>query len=477
MRDPVAVAFYDTRTRKKEPLEPLHAGKIGIYVCGVTVYDRCHVGHARSLIFFDVVVRYLRWRGFDVTFVRNITDIDDKIIQRAQRENTTWDAISSTYAEAMHRDVEALGCIVPDIEPRASEHIEEMIALIRRLEERGLAYVVGDGDVFFAVGDYRDYGRLSGRNVEEMMAGARIEVDERKRNPMDFALWKSAKPGEPSWPSPWGPGRPGWHLECSAMSTKYLGQPFDIHGGGEDLIFPHHENEMAQSCGATGLDFARRWLHHAFVRIDQEKMSKSLGNVFAIEDVLERVEAEGLRLHLLSTHYRSPLDFTVEGIGESTRALLRAYETLARAKDAGVSDPGYGYEHPQVRPIVEAMDDDFNTARTIGIAFDAVRDLNRHLDGGDREGAADALGKVRAASAFLGVFGRDPHEYLEEFRLRKAGRGGIDASEVERLIAERAEARRNRDFATADRIRDELAARGIVLEDGPEGTTWKVSAD
>ncbi|RMD82847.1 MAG: cysteine--tRNA ligase [Candidatus Dadabacteria bacterium] len=471
----MGIAFYNTRTRRKEPFEPLTPGKVGMYVCGVTVYDRCHVGHARSLVFFDVVVRYLRWRGYEVRFVRNITDIDDKIIQRANEEGTTWDAIATKYTEAMHRDIAALGCITPDVEPKASDHIGEMIELVRRLEARGLAYALDNGDVFFSVGDYGDYGRLSGRNIEELQAGARIEVDERKRNPMDFALWKAAKPGEPSWPSPWGPGRPGWHLECSAMSTKYLGQPFDIHGGGEDLIFPHHENEMAQSCGAMGTDFARYWIHHAFVRIDQEKMSKSLGNVFAIEDVLEQVEAEALRLHLLSTHYRSPLDFSVDGIAESTRALLRAYETLARAKEAGIEERSYGWQAPEVAGVVEAMDDDFNTARAIGIAFEAIRDLNRDLDAGDAAGAAVALGRVRAVAPFLGVFGQDPAAYLEEYRSRRARRRGLDPAEIERMIAERSEARKRRDFARADQIRSELAAWGIVLEDGPKGTTWKVA--
>ncbi len=310
----IALAFYNTRTRRRETFEPLEEGKVSIYVCGVTVYDRCHVGHARSLIFFDAVVRYLRWRGYQVHFVRNVTDIDDKIIARAAADGIDWKDLAGRYTESMHADLEALGCVMPDIEPRATDHIDEMLELIGQLEAKGLAYRAGPGDVFFSVGEYKAYGKLSGRNIEDLLAGARVEVDPRKKNPMDFALWKASGEGEPHWPSPWGAGRPGWHLECSAMSTKYLGQPFDIHGGGEDLVFPHHENELAQSSGANDGEFVRYWMHHAFVRLDQEKMSKSLGNVLAIEDLLAEVEAEGLRLNLLSTHYRSPLDFSPEAI-------------------------------------------------------------------------------------------------------------------------------------------------------------------
>ena len=300
-----------------------------------------------------------------------------------------------------------------------------------------------------------------------MLAGARIDVDARKRSPMDFALWKGAKPGEPSWKSPWGEGRPGWHIECSAMAVKYLGQPFDIHGGGEDLVFPHHENEFAQSCGASGGDFVRYWLHHAFVRIDREKMSKSLGNVFTIRDVLAQIEAEGLRLHLLSTHYRSPLDFSIDGVGESTRALLRAYETLARAEEAGIVDPGYSHESPEVVELVEMMDDDFNTARAVGVAFDAVREINRALDAGRPADARAPVGLLRSAGATLGLFLQPPKRFLDAFRHKRASHSGISAEQVEALIAERAAARKSRDFARADRVRDELAERGVVLEDGP----------
>ncbi len=471
----MALSFYNTRTRREEVFEPVVPGRVSMYVCGITVYDRCHVGHARSLVFFDTVVRFLRWRGYEVTFVRNITDIDDKIINRAAERGEPWQDLVERFIAEMHRDIEALGCVRPDIEPRATHHIPEMIEMIRDLESRGLAYVVGEGDVYFSVGDYSPYGELSGRNLEDMTAGARVDVDQRKKSPGDFALWKSAKPGEPTWESPWGPGRPGWHLECSAMSIKHLGQPFDIHGGGEDLVFPHHENELAQSCGATDKEFVRYWLHHAFVRIDQEKMSKSLGNVFAIQDVLEEVEAEGLRLHLLSTHYRSPLDFSADGIAESTRALVRVYETLARAAEAGVADPGYSAHAAQVEPVLAAMDDDFNTVKAIGSVFEAVREINKALDAGRPADAVAPLGLICAAGGALGLFAREPAAFLEGHRSRGIRRQGVGADEIEALIERRAEARRSRDFAEADRIRNELAERGVVLEDGPGGTTWSLA--
>ncbi len=470
----MALKLYNTMTRTEEAFVPLVPGKASIYVCGITVYDFCHVGHARSLIFFDAMVRYLRWRGYDVTFVRNITDIDDKIINRAAERSEAWDALAKRFAGAMREDAAALGCLPPDIEPAATAHIPEMIEIIRRLEAKGLAYHVGDGDVYFSCGDYARYGELSHRDSDELLAGARVDVDRRKKSPMDFALWKGAKPGEPSWPSPWGEGRPGWHIECSAMSVKYLGQPFDIHGGGEDLIFPHHENECAQSAGAAGADFVRYWIHHAFVRIDREKMSKSLGNVFTIRDTLAQIESEGLRLHLLSTHYRSPLDFSIEGVTESTRALLRAYETLARAAEAGVKDPGYTFESREVAELLAVMDDDLNTARAIGSAFDAVRDINRALDAGKPSDAARPVGLLRAAGAGLGLFQCPAAEFLESYRRRGAGRSGIVESEIEALLAERVAARKGKDFARADRIRKDLADRGVTLEDGPTGTTWKI---
>ncbi|HXC51922.1 MAG TPA: cysteine--tRNA ligase [Candidatus Limnocylindrales bacterium] len=469
----MALVLYNTRTRREEPFVPLVAGKISMYVCGITVYDRCHVGHARSLVFFDAMVRYLRWRGYDVHFVRNITDIDDKIINRANERGEDWKALADRFIGEMHRDVAALGCAQPDLEPRATDHIAEMLELTKALESRGLAYDAGGGDMYFAVENFKKYGALSGRNLDDLLSGARVDIDERKKSPMDFALWKSAKPGEPSWPSPWGPGRPGWHLECSAMSVRYLGPTFDIHGGGEDLIFPHHENELAQSCGGYESDFVRYWVHHAFVRIDQEKMSKSLGNVFAIEDVLKEVEAEGLRLHLLSVHYRSPLDFSPAGIAESTKALVRAYETLARVEDAGIAIPAYGHESPEVAPLVEAMDADLNSARAVALLFDSVRDANRALDAGDAASAARSAGVVRAVGSAMGLFASRPAEFLERYNARGASRAGLDADAIEVLIAERNAARKSRDFARADAVRKELLDQGIVLEDGAGGTTWR----
>jgi cysteinyl-tRNA synthetase len=348
-----------------------------------------------------------------------------------------------------------------------------MLELIRALEANGLAYDAGGGDMYFAVEKFRAYGALSGRNLDDLLSGARVDIDERKRSPMDFALWKSAKPGEPFWPSPWGPGRPGWHLECSAMSMRYLGRTFDIHGGGEDLVFPHHENELAQSCGAYDTQFVRWWVHHAFVRIDQEKMSKSLGNVFAIEDVLKEVEAEGLRLHLLSVHYRSPLDFSPAGIAESTKALLRAYETLARIEEAGIATPKFGHESPEAAALVGAMDADLNTSRAVALLFDAVRDANRALDAGDPDTAAKAGGLIRAVGKAIGLFATRPAEFLERYNARGASKAGLSAEAIEGLIAERNAARKAKDFARADAARKQLLDQGIVLEDGPGGTVWR----
>jgi cysteinyl-tRNA synthetase len=488
----MALTLHNTLSGRVEPLRPIHPGKLGIYVCGVTVYDRCHVGHARSLVFFDTLVRYLRFSGYDVRFVRNITDIDDKIINRAHERGIPADALAAEQIAAFHRDVAALGCVAPDVEPRATAHIPDMLRLIGDLERRGLAYAAG-GDVYFAVGKLEGYGKLSKRKLDELIAGARVEVGERKREPLDFALWKAAKPGEPFWESPWGPGRPGWHLECSAMSTRYLGQPFDLHGGGEDLIFPHHENEIAQSEGATGTPFVHHWIHHAFVRLAEEKMSKSLGNILAIEEILRMAPPEAVRLLLVSTHYRSPLDFSEQGVGDARRACERLHETVARLEEAagGAAAAGAGAGARDDVPLppdalpaavrafreqfVAAMDDDLNTARALGVLFEEIREINRLLDAGETEALAGHAANVAALAGVLGVLRAPARAYLEAEKGRHLDTSGLDVAEIERLIGERTAARQARDFKRADAIRDQLLARGIALKDGADGTTWSVA--
>jgi cysteinyl-tRNA synthetase len=484
----MALTLHNTLSGKLEPLATLVPNSVGLYVCGVTVYDRCHVGHARSLVFFDTVVRYLRFAGYAVKFVRNITDIDDKIIKRAQEETIPSEELASRYIGTFRADVAALGCLQPDIEPRATDHIPEMLDLIGALEKRGIAYAA-EGDVYCAVEKIKDYGKLSKRKLDELIAGARVEVGERKQAPLDFALWKAAKPGEPFWESPWGPGRPGWHLECSAMSSKYLGQPFDLHGGGEDLIFPHHENEIAQSEGATGTPFVKHWLHHAFVRINEEKMSKSLGNFLTIEDILRRVPSEALRLFLVSTHYRSPVDFSDQSLIDAQRACARLHETLARLEEkvgevtmvAGGAEraPAAMTLAASVRPFheqfVAAMDDDLNTARALGVVFDEIREVNRLLDaGGDETALREHQANLRRIGGVLGVLRHPARAYVEEAKTRGVGAAGLDVADIERLIQERAAARKAKDFKRGDAIRDELLARGVVLKDGAGDTTWSV---
>jgi cysteinyl-tRNA synthetase len=451
------------------------------YLCGVTVYDRCHVGHGRSWVAFDLLHRWLRASGYDVTFVRNITDVDDRMIERARARGVTVAELARVNIAEFRIDVRALGCLPPTHEPRATEFIPEMIELIRALEARGLAYAV-DGDVYFSVRAFPGYGKLSKRKLDELLAGARVEVDRRKRDPMDFALWKSVTPenestGEPAWPSPWGRGRPGWHIECSAMSTKLLGQPFDLHAGGEDLIFPHHENEIAQSEGASGTPFVRFFFHNSFVRLNEEKMSKSLGNVFGIREVTERVPGEALRLFLVSTHYRSPMDFSLDAVEESFRALVRLYETLARVEAAAgparSPAPSLFPVPPRLEPFVAALDDDLNSARATAVLFDLVRELNRLLDAGDARAAAEVRDDLRRVASILGIGERPPREFLENERARALAAAGLDAAEVERRIAERAAARQAKDWKRADEVRDALAAKGIALEDGAAGTTWR----
>ncbi|MDI9571273.1 MAG: cysteine--tRNA ligase [Pseudomonadota bacterium] len=495
----MALRFYNTMTRRKEEFQPLVPGKAGIYACGITAYDLCHIGHARSAIVFDVIVRYMRYRGLDVTFVKNFTDVDDKIIERARAEGCAIAAISEKYIGSHDRDMDALGVERPTIAPRATENIDGMIRMIARLLERGLAYAVPDGDVYFAVDKFPDYGKLSGRNLEDMQAGARIDVNERKRHPMDFALWKASKEGEPAWDSPWGPGRPGWHIECSVMSQRYLGDTFDIHGGGEDLIFPHHENEIAQSEGATGKTFARYWIHNGFVRVNSEKMSKSLGNFSTIQDMLQVCHPEVLRLFVLQSHYRSPVDFSEESLREARAGMDRFYSTLRHLEETrhryGDAATELGEEAlperdrlalERIRALpgrfIEAMDDDFNTARALGHLFDAVRVLNGYLAQGQHTpGAAavrvlaDSREILRQTAAVLGLLREEPERYFEADRDREARKLGLDVAEIESLVAERLRARERRDWPRADEIRRLLLDKNIVLKDRPDGTAWKIA--
>jgi cysteinyl-tRNA synthetase len=474
--------IFNTLTGRKEPFEPLTPGEIRMYVCGVTVYDDCHLGHARSAVVFDVIRRYLEYRGYTVTFVKNFTDVDDKIINRAREQRVPWQAVTTRYIEAYYRDMGRLGVRPATAEPKATEHMAEMIGLIRTLLEKGVAYRVG-GDVYFQVQRYPEYGRLSKRKLEDMQAGARVEVDERKRHPMDFALWKEAKPDEPAWESPWGLGRPGWHIECSAMSLHHLGETFDIHGGGQDLIFPHHENEIAQSCAATGKEFARVWVHNGFVTVDQEKMSKSLGNFFTIQEIFEKfpapekVTAEVLRYFLLSTQYRSPIDFSDEALCQARAGLNNFYDLFLRLEEKtdskGVADEEVKGLFKEFSAAFEsAMDDDFNTPAAIA-EFQGLRsEVNAKLQLGlSQRVKAETLEAFRRFGRVLGLF----QVPVKEWEFGKVGAApGVSADDIERQIAERNEARRKKDFARADEIRKALAAKGIILEDRPDGTTrWK----
>jgi cysteinyl-tRNA synthetase len=466
---------HNTLTGRLEEFVPLQSGKVGMYVCGVTVYDRSHIGHARALVCFDVIYRYLRFLGYAVTFVRNFTDVDDKIIQRGLESGRTAQEVSEANIAGFYEDMRLLGCARPQVEPKATEHVAEMIELIRRLEDKGLAYAA-QGDVYFAVDRLPSYGQLSGRRLEDMMAGARIEVGDLKRHPMDFALWKASKPGEPAWDSPWGRGRPGWHIECSAMASKYLGQPFDIHGGGNDLIFPHHENEIAQSEGAMGCALARYWLHNGMVNFGTEKMSKSLGNVWAVADAARHASGEALRLLVLGTHYRGPLEFQPERLLEAQRTLDRLYESLARADEAIERQGAVPDEAARAAVLAEfgaGMNDDFNTARGLATLFDGLRTLNRHIDAGEWALAAGVRAALAAIAEVLGVGGADARAYLEGRRERGLAQRALTPAEVESLIAQRAAARQAKDFTRADAIRRELKAKGVVLEDTPAGTTWK----
>jgi len=488
------IKLYNTLSGKKEEFVPLRSGRVGFYACGITVYDFSHLGHARGAVVFDVIRRYFIRKGFDVKYVRNFTDVDDKIINRAKETGSTAEEVARTFIQAYHDDMKRLGVSTPDVEPKATEHIREMIQIIKGLVDKGHAYVV-DGDVYFRVSSFAGYGKLSKRNLEDMKAGARVEVDERKIDPLDFALWKASKPGEPTWDSPWGPGRPGWHIECSAMGFKHLGETFDIHAGGKDLIFPHHENEIAQSEAYSGKTFVNHWLHNGFVNINQEKMSKSLGNFFMIRDILDQYDAEVVRLFLLSTHYRSPIDFSDANLKDARAGLDRFY-----TMKEGILKFLEGKKPPAVKPeeVIEAaarplydkilnlpkvfeegMDDDFNSALAIGMIYDLVRDINKYLAEAEQKREDAAYIILHAAStAFddvgqtLGLFLRDPEEWFKEGRLADS-KVTIPMEKIEELIHLRNEARARKDWAEADRIRKTLDDAGVALYDRADGTAWK----
>ena len=482
----MTLRIYNSLSRKKEDFIPLQPNRVGMYVCGVTVYDYCHVGHARAGVVFDTIYRYLKYSGYDVNYVRNFTDIDDKIIKRSQEENIPWEEVTQKYIAAFYEDMGQLNIAAPEVEPKATDHIEEMISMISSLIAQDKAYESA-GDVFYSVKSFADYGQLSGKNIADLQSGARVEVNESKRDPLDFALWKSAKPGEPAWDSPWGAGRPGWHIECSAMGQKYLGETFDIHGGGKDLIFPHHENEIAQSCGASGKPPVRTWIHNGFVNIDKEKMSKSLGNFFTLRDIYKRHHPEVLRLFLISSHYRSPIDFSEKNLEDAEKVLTRLYESIASAEEAlekACSNNIANLEdkiraHELTQKFKEAMDDDFNTAVAVALFNESLRNLNRFVTESSSnvdklESIAVELGALKSAGKVLGLFSRTPDQFEKEIFALKNEQKGLDTEKIESLIADRTHARTTKDWAKADQCRDELTQMGVVLEDTADGTLWKI---
>ena len=456
--------IFNTLSRQKEEFKPIHAGKIGMYVCGITIYDLCHIGHGRTFVAFDAISRYLRYLGYDLNYVRNVTDIDDKIIKRAVENKETVELLTNRMLAEMHADFDALNILRPDSEPRATRHIAEIIELTERLIERKHAYVADNGDVMFEVSTDSDYGLLSRQDLEQLQAGARVEVADVKRNPMDFVLWKMSKAAEPSWPSPWGEGRPGWHIECSAMNSKQLGNHFDIHGGGADLMFPHHENEIAQSTCAHDGPYVNYWMHSGMVMVNKEKMSKSLNNFFTIRDVLKYYDAETVRYFLLSGHYRSQLNYTEENLKQARTALERLYTAL-RGTDPTVAPAGG--EEFKAR-FLEAMNDDFNTPEAYSVLFDMVREVNR-LKGNDMIAASALAAEMRILSGVLGLLEQDPEQFLQN-----GAQVDVDeVAKIEALIQQRIDARKNKDWALADSARVQLTDMGIVLEDNAEGTIWR----
>ena len=458
------LSIYNSLSRRKEPFTPIVPGQIRMYVCGMTVYDYCHIGHARVLVVFDVVYRFLMHLGFDVTYVRNITDIDDKIIKRAKENREDFKALTKRFIDAMHEDADALGVLQPTHEPLATDHIEAILQMIDTLLKNGHAYQADNEDIYYVVSKFEKYGRLSGKKIEELRAGERVEVDMEKRDPLDFVLWKSAKPGEPSWPSAYGDGRPGWHIECSAMATQLLGKHFDIHGGGQDLQFPHHENEIAQSESCTGETFVNYWMHNGHVNVNEEKMSKSLGNFFVLREVLQDYKAEEIRYFLISSHYRSQLNYSEQQLDNARSALHRLYSALL---DTDSVDVPQNTEYQQ--DFEMALNDDFNTAKAVAVLFDLVRDINKAKV--ENSNDADSLASLlRYLAGIIGLLQSDPEDYLKS---AVVGSSGLSDDAVETLIQHRLDARNNKDWPTADRLRDELTAAGIAIEDRAGGARWR----
>ncbi|WP_124553640.1 cysteine--tRNA ligase [Methylophilus methylotrophus] len=448
--------LYNTLSRSKQDFKPITDKKVSMYVCGMTVYDFCHLGHARVMVVFDMVARWFRASDYDVTYVRNITDIDDKIIKRANENNESIQSLTQRFITAMDEDSAKLGIIRPDIEPRATEHVQGMLDMISQLIAKGFAYQADNGDVFYKVRSFSDYGKLSGKSLDDLRAGERVDVDGHKQDPLDFVLWKSAKPGEPYWESPWGNGRPGWHIECSVMSAEHLGQHFDIHGGGQDLQFPHHENEIAQSEATHGCTMANYWMHNGFIRVDDEKMSKSLGNFFTIREVLEKYDPEVVRFFILRAHYRSPLNYSDKHLDDAKASLTRLYTAL---RGIEIADETIDWRLPQAAKFKAAMDDDFNTPEAIAVLFELANDLNK-----DKSAATATL--LKQLAAIIGLLQRDPESFMQ-------GETGNSDLDIESLINARIAAKTAKNYAEADRIRKELAEAGIILEDTPQGTTWR----
>jgi len=476
----MALRVFNTLGRKKELFEPLEPGRVRMYVCGPTVYDACHIGHARSVVVFDVIARYLKAKGFDVTYVRNFTDVDDKIIDKANKLGIDSKTVAEKYIKEFYEDMDALNVERATIEPKATEHINQIIQFVEKLIQKAFAYRI-NGDVYYSVEKFRKYGKLSGRRLEDMEAGARIDIDKRKRNPFDFVLWKSAKTGEPAWESPWGMGRPGWHIECSAMSNEYLGETFDIHGGGRDLCFPHHENEIAQSESVSGKLFVKYWVHNGFVNINQEKMSKSLGNFLMIKDVLKTYHPEAIRLFLLSNHYRSPIDFTDKALEEAKMGLDKIYALLERNEKMIDLKPDQNIKSGECwQRFCGAMDDDFNSARGISILFETVRNINRFLD---QNKLSDETIKTIKSDHYdilrignvLGLLMEQPKVYFEKKQTRVLEKKSIDPDVIDKMVKERNEARKAKNWEKADEIRNQLADMNIILEDRAEGTVWKIN--